>query len=72
MTGIPVTLTYAMIFVPGKSVADLQIDSVRGAFTLQCGVSTAAVTFESEPLDGCPSWDLTSREYKQLQARRYK
>ena len=23
--------------------------------------STAAVTFESEPLDGCPSWDLTSR-----------
>ena len=61
MTGVPVTMTYAMTFVPGKSVADLQIDSVREAFTLQCGVSTAAVTFESETLDGCPSWDLTSR-----------
>ena len=23
--------------------------------------SAAAVTFESEPLDGCPSWDLTAR-----------
>ena len=31
------------------------------AFTLQCWVSTAAVTFESEPLDGCPSWDLKAR-----------
>ena len=50
-----------MTFVPGKSVADLQIDSVREAFTLQCGVSTAAVTFVSKPLHGCPSWDLTAR-----------
>ena len=38
MTGVPVTMTYAMTFVPGKHVADLQIDSVREAFTLQCGV----------------------------------
>ena len=61
MTGVPVTTTYVMTFSPGKSVADLQIESVREAFALQCGVSTAAVTFESKPLDGCPSWDLTSR-----------
>ena len=57
--GRPVTTTYAMIFAPGKSVADFQVDSVREAFALQCGVSTTAVTFESEPLDGCPSWDLS-------------
>ena len=48
-----------MIFAPGKSVADFQVDSVREAFALQCGVSTAAVTFESEQLHGCPSWDLS-------------
>ena len=43
-----------MTFVPGKSAADLHVDFVREAFTLQCGVSTPPVTFESEPLDGCP------------------
>ena len=46
MTRVPVTTTYVMTFAPGKSVADLQIESVREAFALQCGVSTAAVTFE--------------------------
>ena len=50
-----------MTFAPGKSVGDLQVDSAREAFALQYGVSTAAVTFESEPLDGCPSWDLPAR-----------
>ena len=55
ITRVPVTTTYAMTFAPGKSVADLQVDSVREAFALQYGASTAAVTFESEPLDGCPS-----------------
>ena len=55
MTGVPVTTTYAMTFAPGKSVADLQVDSVREAFALKCGISTGTVTFESEPLDGCPS-----------------
>ena len=43
----------------------LRIESAREAFALQCGVFTSAVSFESEPLDGCPSWDLTS---KRLQA----
>ena len=38
MTGVPVTRTYVMTFAPGKSVADLQIESVREAFALQCGV----------------------------------
>ena len=61
INGVPVATTYARIFAPGKSVADFQVDSVREAFALQCGVSTAAVTFESKPLDGCPSWDLTAR-----------
>ena len=61
ITGIPVTTTYAMTFAPGKSVAVWQVDSVRKAFALQCEVPTAAVTLESKPLDGCPSWDLTSR-----------
>ena len=61
MMGVPVTTTYAMTFAPDKSVADLQSNSVREDFALQCSVSTAAVTFESEPLDGCPWWDLTSR-----------
>ena len=37
---VRVTTTYAMIFAPGKSVADFQVDSVREAFALQCGVST--------------------------------
>ena len=50
-----------MSFAPGKSVSELQVDSVREAFALQCWVSTAAATFESEPLDGCPSWDLIAR-----------
>ena len=50
-----------MILAPGMSVADLQVDSVREASALQYGVSTAAVTFESEPLDECPSWDFTTR-----------
>ena len=54
INGVPVTTTYAMIFAPGKSVAEFLVDSVREAFALQCGVSTAAVTFESEPLDGVP------------------
>ena len=54
MTGVPITTTYVMTFTPGMSVADLHVSSVREAFALQCGVSTAAVTFESEPLDGCP------------------
>ena len=62
---VPVTTTYVMTFASGKSVVDLQVDSVRKAFALQREVSTAAVTFQSKPLDGCPSWDLTSR---QLQA----
>ena len=44
-----------MTCAPGKSVADWQVDSVRKAFALHYGVSTSAVTFESEPLDGCPS-----------------
>ena len=48
-----------MIFAPGKSVADFQVDSIREPFALQCGVSTAAMMLESEPLDGCPSWDLS-------------
>ena len=61
MTRVPVTSTYVMTFAPGKSVVDLQVDSVRKAVALQCEVPTAAVTFESKPLDGCPSWDLTSR-----------
>ena len=60
MTRVLVTTTYVMTFAPGKSVVDLQVDSVRKAFC-QCEVPTAAVTFESKPLDGCPSWDLTSR-----------
>ena len=42
-------------------MADLQDDSVREAFALRCGVSTAAVTFESEPLNECPSWNCTAR-----------
>ena len=41
ITEVPVTTTYAMTFVLGKSDADLQIDSVRVLFTLQCGASTA-------------------------------
>ena len=49
-----------MTFAPGNSAADLQVDSVREAFALQYGVFTAAVTFESDSLDGCPSWDLTA------------
>ena len=61
ITRVPVTTSYAMTFAPGKSVADMQVDSVREAFALQYGVSTAAVMFESEPLDGCPSWDFTAR-----------
>ena len=61
MTGVPVTMTFAMTFAPVKFVADLQVDSVREAFALQCGVSTAAVTFNTETLDGCPSCDLTAR-----------
>ena len=56
---VPGTTTYAMIFAPGKSVADFEVDTVRDAFALQCGVSTATVAPESEPLDGCPSWDLS-------------
>ena len=40
-----------MTFATGKSIAELQVDSVREAFALQCGVSTAAVMFESELLD---------------------
>ena len=34
MTGVSVTTTCAMTIAPGKSVADLQIDSVREAFAL--------------------------------------
>ena len=62
ITGVPVTTTYAMTLAPGKYVADLQVDSVREAFALQYGISTAAVTFESELLDGRPSWDSTARK----------
>ena len=51
-SGVPITTTYDMTFAPSKSVADLQIESVCEAFAFQCGVSTAAVTFEYEPLDG--------------------
>ena len=50
-----VTTTYVMTFAPGKSVVNLEVDSVRKAFALQCRVPTAAVTLESKPLDGCPS-----------------
>ena len=32
MTEVPVTTTYVMTFAPGKSVADLQIESVCEAF----------------------------------------
>ena len=46
MTKVLVTTTFVMILAPGKSVADLQVDSVREAFALQCGDSTAAVTFD--------------------------
>ena len=51
MTRVPVSTIYVYDLSPGKSVSDLHVDSVREAFALQCGVSTAAVTFESEPLD---------------------
>ena len=54
MTRVPVTTAYVMTFAPGKSVVDLQVDSVRKAFALQCEVPTAAVTFESKPLVGVP------------------
>ena len=60
MTEVPVPMTYAITFAPSKSVSDLQVNFVREASALQYGVSTAAVTFESKPVDGCPSWDLTS------------
>ena len=50
----PSTSYYVMTVAPGKSVVDLQVDSVRKAFALQCEVHTAAVTFESKPLVGVP------------------
>ena len=54
------------------SIADLQVDSVREAFALQYGVSTAAVTFESEPLDECPCWDLTVRRLQATTSQMHK
>ena len=54
MTRVLVTTAYVMTVAPGKSVVDLQVDSVRKAFALQCEVHTAAVTFESKPLVGVP------------------
>ena len=55
MTVVPVSTTFVMTFAPDKSEVDLQVDSVRKAFALQCEVPTTAMTLDSKPRDGCPS-----------------